>query len=133
HVGKLAHVSIIERRIYFIEDTERCRLDEVNGKQECSGGKGLFTTGKLCQRTWTFSFWLRINFDTTFCDVLRIGKAQIAGIFFRKQCLEYSDKILANLLKSLFKLSIGSIFHLFDCCEQTFLCVHQVGLLFDDE
>ena len=32
HVCELPHVRIIERRVHFVENTERCGLDEVDRK-----------------------------------------------------------------------------------------------------
>ena len=35
HVSELAYVGVIERSIYFIQNTEWRRLDQVDGKQKC--------------------------------------------------------------------------------------------------
>ena len=44
HIGKLAYVGIIERRIHLVEYTEWGRLNQVNREQQCCRGQCSFTT-----------------------------------------------------------------------------------------
>ena len=44
HVCEFANVGVIQGRIHFIEDTERCGLDQVDGKKKGCGSERFFAT-----------------------------------------------------------------------------------------
>ena len=44
HIGELTNVGIIKWSIHLIQYTEWCRLDQINGKQQCGCSQCFFTT-----------------------------------------------------------------------------------------
>ena len=47
HLGKLAHVGIVEGRIHLVENAERRGLNQVNGKQQRRGSKRALSPTQL--------------------------------------------------------------------------------------
>ena len=43
HVGELGHIRIIQWCVHFVEDTERRRLDKINGKKQCRSRQRLLS------------------------------------------------------------------------------------------
>ncbi len=55
HVSELANIRIIKRRIHLIQNTEWCRLDQVDGKQQRCCRQCSFSPTQLRQRSRTFT------------------------------------------------------------------------------
>ena len=55
-------VGVIQRSINFVEDTERCWLEQVHAEQQRGRSQGFFSPRKLIDRERPLSFWLRYNF-----------------------------------------------------------------------
>src|SRR5690606_41878509 len=71
-VVELVDVGVVERRVYFIEDTEGRGLEKVHREQKRRGCQRLFTAAKLAYGQGSLSLG--------FCDDIDVGVERRIGI-----------------------------------------------------
>ena len=60
-VVELVDVGVVERRVHFVKDAERGRLQQVEAEQERGRGEGLFSSRQLGDRQGALAFRFEIG------------------------------------------------------------------------
>src|SRR5215204_4146636 len=133
HLGKLSYVGIIKWCVHLVEDTEGCRLDQVDGKQQGGSRQGTFSPAELADGAGPFSFWLGHNIDPCIGKVVWVLQDQVALVVFRKESLKYALEVLTHPVKSVKELLVCRGLHFCNGMQQALLRIYQVVLLLYDK
>src|SRR5665213_1967845 len=111
HIGKLAHVGIVQRGVHLIQNTKRCRLDQVDGEKQGGCRERFFPAAQLRNGGRSFPFGFGYDIDAGLSQVFRIVQYEIRGVFFCKQGLEHFLEILPHLSEGIEELLVCRSFH----------------------
>ena len=126
--GKTAHVAVVQRRLNLVQQTERGRLQILNGEQQRDGGQRFFSAGQLHHVLQLFPRRLGNNTDTRLQNVLILQKLQ-GSLSAAEQLPEYLVKLLRNLREFFLKLPAHGLVQLQNNSPQRFLRLHQIVVL----
>ena len=101
-IGKTRNIDFVERRLDFIQQTERRRIDLHNREINGNGNECFFSAGKQFQIRDNLSGRLHGNIDAGIEDILRVAQGK-RGCPAAKQFFENFCKVPVDFLEPLQK------------------------------
>ena len=90
-IAKTLDIGVVERRVDFVQDTDRCGIGQEHAEQQGNCGQRLFATGQERHDLQLLARWAGHDFQAGFKRVVGLGQGQIgppAAEQFYEQFLE---------------------------------------------